>query len=74
MTLDSAGSANDYPRGYAVYVSADGAGRGSPVATGTGTSKLVTATFPQQTARYIKIVLTAAISNWWSIAELNVLR
>ncbi len=74
LTLDSAGSANDYPRGYAVYVSADGVSWGAPVAAGAGTNKLVTVTFPPQTARYIKIALTAAISNWWSIAELNVLR
>jgi|HubBroStandDraft_1064217.scaffolds.fasta_scaffold02755_7 F5/8 type C domain-containing protein/malectin (di-glucose binding ER protein)/fibronectin type III domain protein/PQQ enzyme-like repeat protein/putative pyrroloquinoline-quinone binding quinoprotein len=72
ITLDAATSTNDYPRGYQVFVSSDGVNFGSPVATGAGTAALVTVTFAAQTARYIKIVQTAAVSFWWSIAEFNV--
>jgi hypothetical protein len=72
ITLDSGSSTGDYPRGFSVYVSNDNSNWGSPVATGAGSSALVTITFPSQTARYIKIVQTSSASNWWSIHELNV--
>src|SRR5580658_4351554 len=74
ITMDSAGSANDYARGYAVYVSNDGATWGNPVATGTGTAALITVTFPTQTAQYIQVVQTGTAAFWWSIAEFNVYR
>jgi hypothetical protein len=72
LTLDTAGSASDYPRGYQVYVSPDGSNWGSPVASGTASSSFVTITFPYQTARFFRIVQTGSASNWWSIHELNV--
>ncbi|WP_081680868.1 glycoside hydrolase family 3 C-terminal domain-containing protein [Cellulomonas sp. URHD0024] len=72
IDLDAGGSAADYPRGYQVFVSNDGASWGSAVATGTGSSALVSTTFPTQNARYIRVVQTGAASSWWSIAELNV--
>jgi len=72
ITMDSAGSANDYARGYAVYVSNDGSTWGNPVATGTGTAALITVTFPTQTAQYIEVVQTGTAAFWWSIAEFNV--
>jgi hypothetical protein len=72
LTMNSAGSTNDFARGYQVFVSSDGANFGSAVAAGAGTSALVTVTFPTQTARYVKVVQTGAASNWWSIAEFNV--
>lgn len=71
ITLDSTGG-NDYPRAYEVYVSADGTNWGTAVASGTGSGNVQTVTFPAQTARYIKVVLTAAASPWWSIYEFNV--
>jgi hypothetical protein len=74
LTLDSAGSTGDYLRNYQVLV-----GNTNPpttsVATGTGTSALTTITFPSTTARYVRVVQTAAssgVGSWWSIAELNV--
>jgi hypothetical protein len=72
ITMDSAGSANDYARGYSVYVSNDGMTWGNPIATGTGTAALITVTFPTQTAQYIEVVQTGAADYWWSIAEFNV--
>jgi beta-glucosidase len=74
LTLDSAGSTGDYLRNYQVLV-----GNTSPpttsIVTGTGTAALTTITFPSTTARYIRVVQTAAssgVGSWWSIAELNV--
>lgn len=71
IVMDSGGSAGDYARGYNVEVSTDGSTFTS-VATGTGTSSPETVSFPDQTAQYIRVVLTTGVTtNWWSIAEFN---
>jgi len=72
LTLDASTSSSDYPRGYQVFVSNDGTTWGNAIATGAGTAALVTITFPQQTARYLRIVETGSASSWWSIHELTV--
>jgi beta-glucosidase len=72
VVMDSAGSANDYARGYQVFTSTDGTNFGTAVATGTGAAAKVTVTFPAKTARYLKVVQTGTSTSWWSIAELNV--
>ena len=72
LTLDAVTSTGDYPRGYQVFVSNDGTNWGSAVATGTGTAQLITINFAIQTARYLKIVQTGSVGNWWSLHELNV--
>jgi beta-glucosidase len=74
VVMDSAGSTNDYARGYQVFVSADGTNWGAAVASGTGTAAKVTAAFTAQTARYVKLVQTGSATSWWSIAELNLYR
>ncbi|WP_068785473.1 discoidin domain-containing protein [Paenibacillus phocaensis] len=72
IVMDSSGSRDDYARSYEVYVSLDGETWGSPVASGTGKGPVVTAAFPLQTARFIKVGQTGTDSHWWSIQELNV--
>jgi beta-glucosidase len=71
IVMDSAGSANDFARGYQVFTSTDGINFGTPVATGAGAGAVVTVTFPARTARYLRIVQTGSSSFWWSIAELT---
>ncbi|MEU6852963.1 glycoside hydrolase family 3 C-terminal domain-containing protein [Actinacidiphila alni] len=71
ITMDSAGSASDYARGYQVALSADGTTWGAPIATGAGSAALVTASFPARAARYIRVTQTGSASSWWSIAEFN---
>jgi beta-glucosidase len=71
ITMDSAGSVNDYARGYQVHLSTDGVNWGSPVATGVGSAALVNVTFPAATARYIRVTQTGSATSWWSIAEFN---
>jgi hypothetical protein len=46
IRMDSGPSPGDYARGYRVYLSTDGSTWGNPVASGTGTGQLITASFP----------------------------
>ncbi|KAI7265920.1 hypothetical protein KC345_g8333, partial [Hortaea werneckii] len=71
LVMDSGSSCDDYAHGYEVYVSADGEHWGIPAATGKGTSSVVTAAFPLQTVRYVKVILTAADPHWWSVSGLS---
>jgi hypothetical protein len=72
ITLDAAKSPGDYPRAYEVFATNDLAKWGAPIATGTGTTQLVSISLPNQRARYIKIVQTGSAPRWWSIHELDV--
>jgi hypothetical protein len=74
VTIDAGPNTGDYPRGYEVYVSNDGATWGSPIATGLGTAQLTTVQFPAQTAQYIRVYQVGESTNWWSIAEFNALQ
>lgn len=72
LTMDAGASANDYPRGYEVYLSKDGVDWGDPVASGSGSSALITVYFDAQSARYVRVVQTGSTEfNWWSIYEFN---
>ncbi|MNY51218.1 F5/8 type C domain protein [compost metagenome] len=70
--LDATGSAGDYARSYQVYVSGDGSNWGTPIATGTGSSSVITISHSGITARYIRIVQTGNAGVYWSIHELYV--
>ncbi|SDO70941.1 beta-glucosidase [Nakamurella panacisegetis] len=72
ISMDSTTSAGDYAHGYEIYLSTDGTTWGSPVATGTGSTQLITASFATSSARYVKVIQTGTSSSWWSIAEFNV--
>jgi beta-glucosidase-like glycosyl hydrolase len=71
ITMDSGSSTGDYARGYAVYLSSDGTSWGGPVASGTGSGPVEQVKFPQESARYVKVVQTGSSSSWWSIAEFS---
>ncbi len=64
---------NDYPRGYAVYISTDGISWGTAIVTGTGsnTAGITSITLPAGTStRYLKVQLTlAAAGVWYTIGE-----
>jgi hypothetical protein len=73
IMLDGDSDPADFPSRYAVYVSGDGMTWSAAVANGLGSSSgATTVVFPEQTARYIKIQLTAGASNPWSIDEIKV--
>ena len=72
LLMDSDGSTSDYARGYQIFATNDPSNWGTAIASGAGTTSKVTVTFPQVSARYLKIVQTGSASNSWSIAELTV--
>jgi hypothetical protein len=72
ITLDAAGNPGDYPHGYSVTVSSDGVNWSAPIASGPGSTQLITITFAQQSARYLRVTQTGTATNWWSLAEFNV--
>ncbi|MDQ2903005.1 MAG: discoidin domain-containing protein [Chloroflexota bacterium] len=69
IALDCGSSGGDYPRGYQVFVSNDGTTWGNPIASGQGSSGYTVIPFAKQSARYVKVVLTASSGSWWSIDE-----
>jgi glucosylceramidase len=69
IALDCGASGGDYPRGYQVFVSNDGSTWGNAIASGQGSSGYTVIPFKKQSARYIKVVLTASSGSWWSMDE-----
>jgi hypothetical protein len=69
---DSGTSSNDYARGLVVEASSNASGPWTSLWSGTGTSRVVNAWFPQHYARYIRVRLTSGFSSWWSIHDLQV--
>ncbi|MCK5000340.1 MAG: ThuA domain-containing protein [Anaerohalosphaera sp.] len=75
ITLDTKGSANDYPRGYEVFASKDGKNWGKAIKKDKPAKKPVTViSFDEPvSSRYFKIVQTGSSNNYyWSIHELTV--
>ena len=74
ITLDAGTSTGEYPRAFQVLVSKDGQSSTftNVAATGTGSTQLVTISFPSVEARFIRVALTGAATNFWSIYEINV--
>ena len=73
ITLDVNCNPADYPRGYQVFASNSTSNWGAAIASGTGTSSMIAVAFAPQTARYLKVVQTETSTNYWGLAELNVL-
>ena len=72
IVLDNTWAIYDFPKSYEVYVSNNGTDWGVPVAAGAGELGITTISFPQKTARYLKIVQTGTKDNPWSIFEVNI--
>jgi glucose/arabinose dehydrogenase/mono/diheme cytochrome c family protein len=73
IELDTAKSANDYPRGYFVELSADGTNWSKPIAKGAGNAPRTELPFEPATAKFIRITQTgSAQGNFWSIHEMQI--
>ena len=73
VVLDTGADTNDYPRGYSLLTSADGA-HWTEAATGAGDGQLTTIDIPATAARFLRVVQTATAPQWWSVADLRVYR
>ncbi len=69
IILDASNSPNDWPAGYAVYVSADGTNWGYPVVTGQGYAAITTIDIPLVKTQYVKVEQTGTKGGYWSINE-----
>jgi len=73
ITLDTTPDAQDYPRGYKVFVTNDESNWGNAVAEGTGSGPVTEISLTPKVCKYIKIVQTGtAKDNSWTIHELKV--
>ncbi|MGW7605172.1 carbohydrate-binding protein [Streptomyces antimycoticus] len=71
MAIDAGMDATGHPYGFTVPVSRDGDHWGRPVARVSGRSFTQDAVFPQHTARYPRIELTAPGENPWAVNEIR---
>ncbi|HWE31614.1 MAG TPA: discoidin domain-containing protein, partial [Polyangia bacterium] len=67
-----AGGNGDYAAGWQLETSNDGQTWSSPIVSGAATNQSWSILFPTTTARYLRIVLTAGSSSWFSIDDINV--
>ena len=73
IVLDTTWAVWDTPQQYVVRISKDGKEWSQPIATGKGNKGITTITFPQQSARHIKVEQTGANPLYhWSIYEFDV--
>jgi len=73
IVLDNTWALWDSPDTCAVTVSKDGITWSGPIATGHGELGITTITFPEQTARYLRITQTGTnVTYHWPIYELDV--
>ncbi|HEY1011949.1 MAG TPA: discoidin domain-containing protein, partial [Herpetosiphonaceae bacterium] len=70
VVLDAGASTGDYPRGYQLQVSANGS-TWTNAASGAGSGQVTTIATGAQSARYVRVTLTASSGSWWSIHELT---
>jgi glucosylceramidase len=71
VVFDTGVSLGDYPRGYAVSVSADGTAWRTVVADGNGSGQFTTADLSGAPVRYVRMTLTASAGSWWSVADVR---
>jgi glucosylceramidase len=71
VVFDTGVSTGDYPRQYTVATSNDGVHWTTAVAAGHGTGQLTTVALRGAPVRYVRITLTAASGNWWSVADVR---
>lgn len=71
VVFDTGASIGDYPRGYTVATSSDGNRWRAVVPPTAGTGQLTTISLTGAPIRYVRITLTAAAPNWWSVADVR---
>ncbi len=73
VTLDTAGSPEDYPRAYEIACSIDGRSWDKPIATGRGDGPRTEIAIESRTAKFVRITQTGSDPRApWSIHELQI--
>ena len=70
MVFDTGVSLGDYPRGYTVQVSSNGADW-STVDSGAGTGQMTDVPLNGAAIQYMRMTLTASSGSWWSVADVR---
>jgi hypothetical protein len=74
VVLDGFLDRTEFPAAFSILVSNDGTSWGAAIASGTGSGTatgVIGVTFPEQTARYLRVQLTASATNPWAVDELR---
>jgi glucosylceramidase len=71
VVLDTGTGTGDFPRGYTLEASGDGA-HWRTLATGAGSGQLTTIDVRPVRARYLRVTQTGSAGAWWSVADLRV--
>ena len=71
VVFDTGASTGDYPRGYSVSTSKDGATWTTATASGVGSGQFTTVDLKGTPIRYVRLTLTAANGSWWSVADVR---
>lgn len=73
ILLDTSGNRFDYPRDYTVRVSNNGSNFSTVASGRPGNNAQTLITFPEQTARYVRIDQNGSDNRrWWSIHEMTI--
>jgi glucosylceramidase len=70
IVFDTGSGTGDYPRGYRVQVSSDGAAW-STAADGSGSGQLTAVPLSGAPIRFVRMTLTQSSSSWWSVADVR---
>jgi glucosylceramidase len=70
IVFDTGSGTGDYPRGYHVQVSSDGAAW-STAADGSGSGQLTAVPLSGAPIRFVRMTLTQSSSSWWSVADVR---
>jgi glucosylceramidase len=73
VVLDTGPDSGDFPRGYTLETSRDGA-RWEQAASGSGTGQLTAINLRPTRARWLRITQTGSAPQWWTVADLRVYR
>jgi glucosylceramidase len=71
VVFDTGAGTGDYPRGYSVQVSSDGAAWSTAVANGSGSGQLTAVPLSGAPIRFVRMTLTQASGSWWSVADVR---
>ncbi|HZC73621.1 MAG TPA: glycoside hydrolase family 30 beta sandwich domain-containing protein [Jatrophihabitans sp.] len=71
VVFDTGASIGDYPRRYTVTTSIDGTHWTTVVPSAEGAGQFAKITLTGAPIQYVRVTLTAAAPNWWSVADVR---